>query len=220
METVMSLDMNESTPPDLYGLILGGGQSSRMGQDKALIQYHGEPQGRYCQRVLSGFCAQVFLSCRVEQWDQPNFQAAFQELPVILDTQPDIGPMAGLLAAMESRPNTAWLVLACDMPGIDAACIALLVNHRNPSRFATAFYTTDATGKPRIEPLFTIYEPACFPYIKQQVQIGRTGLRPLLHTLHAQGHIHGLELTQFPPKLGNALRSLNTPEAARNWSLP
>ncbi len=51
----------------MNGIILAGGQSSRMGQPKSLLEYHGKPQYQYAAELLNSFCAQVFISCSAEQ---------------------------------------------------------------------------------------------------------------------------------------------------------
>jgi len=51
----------------LYGLVLSGGKSTRMGTDKGLIKYHGVPQREYLYDLLSQVCEETFISLREEQ---------------------------------------------------------------------------------------------------------------------------------------------------------
>lgn len=138
----------------------------------------------------------------------------------MLDTVPDIGPMAGLLAALQARSDVAWLLLACDMPDVDNQVIDALVTHRNPDKIATVFYTNDAAAELRVEPLCAIYEPACLPWIRQACQEGQSGLYYLLEQMSRQQQLALLDLKALLPERANALQSLNTPDAARCWRLP
>jgi cyclic pyranopterin phosphate synthase len=53
----------------LYGLVLTGGKSSRMGEPKALLNYHGKAHGAWTAELIGAFCEKVFLSAKPGQWD-------------------------------------------------------------------------------------------------------------------------------------------------------
>lgn len=135
----------------LYGLILAGGKSTRMGSDKGLLNYHGEPQRDYLYRAAATVCDQVFYSARQDQ--EASFNAS---APLIIDQNKYRGPFNGILSAHQAHPEVAWLVLACDLPLIDADGLAALVAARDPQKAATAFASKD-THLP--EPLIAIWEP-------------------------------------------------------------
>jgi len=157
----------------LYGLILAGGQSQRMKQDKSLLEYHGQSQMVYCIKLLSGFCDQVFISRRI---DQSGIEA-YQKFPQILDQFYDIGPFAGILSAMKVHHERAWLVLACDLPFVDSAVIAHLKLNRNRSKRATV-YRSAHDGTP--EPLCAIYESGQYEYFKKFLEDEVTCPRKIL----------------------------------------
>jgi len=134
----------------LYGLVLAGGRSTRMGTDKGALSYHGRPQVEHCFELLSPFCAEVFVSTRPGQPTTGH--------PEILDRFAGEGPWVGIVSAMTIHPNAAWLVLACDMPFVDGRVLEKLIRARDPSKVATAYRANDG----RAEPLCAIYEPrAC-----------------------------------------------------------
>ncbi len=149
-----------------------------MGRDKAAIDYHDMPQSRYCLALLAPFCAQVFLSNRAEQADDPGHAG----LPQIHDRYLGIGPLGGVLSAFETDPKAAWLVLACDMPRVDSRVIRTLLAGRNPQKHATAYRM--AAGF--FEPLCAVYEPAALPSLQAAMRAGQTGLRHILETLAVQ----------------------------------
>src|ERR1700687_5122815 len=94
--------------PNLFGLVLAGGRSVRMGRDKGSIVYHGVDQRSYCHQLLTPYCQKVFISCRK---DQSSLLSPGQ-LPVF-DLEKDLGPAGGLLSAHQFNPSVSWIVLAC-----------------------------------------------------------------------------------------------------------
>lgn len=136
----------------LKGLILAGGVSARFGRDKAAEVVHDQPQLRYLFDLLSSCVKEVHVSIAPNQLTDP-LRSAY---PVIVDSEAGRGPAGGLLAAHTADPHSAWLVVACDMPRVNADVLATLVGGRHSSRSATCFI--GAEGAP--EPLCAIYEPA------------------------------------------------------------
>ncbi len=135
----------------IYGLVLAGGKSTRMGTDKGLISYHGMPQQEYLYGLLQNICDETFLSIRQEQKILIS-----KKFNTIIDSDKYRGPFNGILSAHNKFPEVAWLVLACDLPLIDLRALSLLVESRDPSKVATSF-ATKKTNLP--EPLVTIWEP-------------------------------------------------------------
>lgn len=139
---------------NLYGLVLSGGKSTRMGTDKGLIEYHGLPQREYLYRLLSQVCEQTFMSIRKEQEAEIP-----QPYRTIVDLDNYRGPYNGLLSAHQKYPGAAWLVLACDLPLMDVQALQQLISERDPNKLATAFAMAD---NPLPEPLCAIWEPSAF----------------------------------------------------------
>ena len=135
-----------SSTDDLYGLVLVGGQSNRMGKDKSALDYHGVPQSQYSFDLLSEFLPKVFYSVK-------SNNSAYS--PAISDQLDTKGPINGILSAMRTYPDKSWLVLACDLPLIDRQTIERLIAARNIEKYATAM-ATKKTGLP--EPLVAIWE--------------------------------------------------------------
>lgn len=138
----------------IHGLVLAGGRSTRMGRDKAGIEFDGRSQLARAFGLLEPLAAHAFVSVRADQQGDP-LRASF---PQILDlpSGPE-GPVRGIRAAQLAHPEAAWLVLACDLPLLDAATLQNLIARRDPARVATA-YRSSHDGLP--EPLCAIWEPA------------------------------------------------------------
>ena len=123
-----------------------------MQADKAALAYHGRSQLAEAVRLVTPLAARVFVSVRADQVNDP-LRAGYAQ---IIDRRENAGPIAGIMAAQEQFPEVAWLVLACDLPFLDAATLLQLVRARDPARDATA-YLSSHDGLP--EPLCAIYEP-------------------------------------------------------------
>lgn len=139
---------------ELCGLVLAGGQSTRMGQDKSLLRYHRKPQALHLYELLEDLGLKTFLSCRRDQES-----GHYGEINLINDRFLNFGPLGGILSAMTEHPEKAFLVAACDLPLITKDHIQNLILERDPLRQATAFFNGE---RKMFEPLFTIYEPHAY----------------------------------------------------------
>lgn len=180
----------------LYGLILAGGASSRMGRDKATLQYHGRSQLEWAFELLDSVCEKTFVSVRPDQHDEP----IRAKLPQIVDIQPGIGPIAGISAALEAHPEKAWLVLACDLPFLSLDTLDNLIAHRDTTRIATAYRSTH-DGLP--EPLCAIWEPSARDAVNKSIAMGKQCPRKILINSDA---------ALLDPLDHHALDNINTPE--------
>ena len=163
--------MNASLP--IYGLVLAGGRSSRMQRDKAALSYHGKTQLDWALELIRPFVEKAFVSVRPDQVSDP----VRAKYPQVVDTQENLGPIAGIIAAQALHPNVAWLVLACDLPFLDAGTLKHLLWARQADKPATA-YRSSHDGLP--EPLCAIYEPGSRDAILAYVATGKNCPRKFL----------------------------------------
>lgn len=123
-----------------------------MGKDKGELDYHGKPQREFMADLLSQFCEETYVSVRGNQGVESEYE-------LLEDTFVGLGPFGAIASAMRKNPNTAWLVVACDLPLLDEKTLQFLVENRNASKVATAIYNPE-TDFP--EPLITIWEPRSY----------------------------------------------------------
>jgi molybdopterin-guanine dinucleotide biosynthesis protein A len=102
--------------------------------------------------LLDATTSKAFYSVR-------SGQESDKQEEVIEDTFTGLGPYGAILSAFRKDPNAAWLVTACDQPFITKTTLELLIQKRNSSKVATAFYNPE-TDFP--EPLITIWEPRAY----------------------------------------------------------
>src|SRR5450631_3767248 len=180
----------------LAALILAGGKSSRMREDKATLRYGSESQLERVHRLVSSLVPELFVSVRADQTEDPARRAFAQ----IVDQQVDVGPAAGILAAFARYPERAWLVVAVDLPFLSRAALERLLAARDPTAFATAY----RSSRDRLpEPLCAIWEPAARAPLAAAVAAGRTCPRKFLSDCGA---------ALLEPADAAALENVNTPE--------
>jgi molybdopterin-guanine dinucleotide biosynthesis protein A len=125
---------------ELYGLVICGGQSSRMGTDKSLIEYHGKAQRYYVYEMLEWICDKVFISCNRDQASSITVPyATLTDLP----QYENIGPMAALLTAFNHYPDHDFLVAGCDYPYITTKDLKEFFKSVDQGKLASAFYNPE-----------------------------------------------------------------------------
>jgi len=185
----------KATNPKIFGLILAGGFSRRMGHDKALLEFNGKPQVEYIYDLLQRHCLKVFLSKRTDQ-------KAYKNIPFINDANEfsNHGPLSGILSAMKEYPEASWLVLACDLPFVTDETIQTILTLRNPQKQATAYISTQDNLP---EPLCAIWEAHAYGPILKFFNEGIHCPRKIL----IQSHTHLLK-----QKNPHWLDNINTPQ--------
>lgn len=177
------------TVPPIKGLVLTGGKSSRMGTDKSELNYHGKPQKEFVKELLESKGFETFYSVATHEGNSNE----------IHDTFFNLGPFGGICSAFQKDPNSAWFVLATDVPFVDESLVGLLLKKRNPSKVATA---VRGKGKPFPEPLITIFEPKAYPMLLQYLAQGYSCPRKMLIN-------SDVEIVEVDDAL---IRNINTPQ--------
>jgi molybdopterin-guanine dinucleotide biosynthesis protein A len=186
----------QQAKPVLNGLVLAGGKSTRMGFDKGAVNWYGKEQRYYMADLLKKHCDKVYISCRDAE-QQKEIDPKYLSMP---DTFTGLGPYGAILSAFRENPDRAWLVIACDLPLVDAGVIQYLADNRNTATIATA-YQSQQNEFP--EPLITIYEPKSYPALLQFLAQGYSCPRKVLIN-------SDITLLQSPKD--DALANVNTPD--------
>jgi molybdopterin-guanine dinucleotide biosynthesis protein A len=147
---------------ELKALILVGGKSSRMGEDKFLLDPNGKPQYQYLAELLQGLGMKTHLSCssgqKMRMLDHYN---------IIEDLYENIGPIGGIASAIEADDHSDWLVIACDLVNLDKKTIQELIT-QDASGFDVITF-----GLPEnqfLETTITLYKPSSFPTIRSMIE--------------------------------------------------
>ena len=150
-----------------FGLVLCGGKSTRMGVDKALIDYHGISQYKWAAKLLAGFCDTIYFSVSKALSDQI-------EGPIIIDKELDQGPLGGIQSAFEFNAEVNWLVMPCDMPELQSSEIELLVERKNACCFKI---------EGRVNPLLSYWPNELIKSVKQAYGNGMRSPKRLVDQL-------------------------------------
>ncbi|WP_026628219.1 molybdenum cofactor guanylyltransferase [Dyadobacter alkalitolerans] len=165
----------------LYGLAVCGGKSLRMGTDKSQLQYFGIPQADRVVNLLSPLCDEVFLSCNRTQ------SAIFENKKTLADLPEyeDIGPMAALLSAFKTYPNTDFLIAGCDYPFLTANALSHFLSSIQKGAIAAAFYNSEE----KYEPLLAWYAQDAAPLLLERFERGQHSLQHFLREINAEKYI-------------------------------
>lgn len=136
-----------------------------MGQDKATLPRGRQSQLAYLVHLLEDQLDRVFVSTRADQRNETE-RSRFQQ---VIDRYHDVGPVAGILSAMDEYPDVDWLVVACDLPNIVALTVSHLLDRRSAEKPFTA-YVSSHDGLP--EPLCAVYTAGSADVVRGFVEEG------------------------------------------------
>src|SRR5712691_1983298 len=104
-------------PPPASGAVMAGGRSSRFGRDKALLEIGGETLLQRTVRTVRTVAQRVIVLGPQER------AAQVEDAAVLQDEIPGIGPLGGIYTALRATPGSAVLVVAVDMPFLNAGLL-------------------------------------------------------------------------------------------------
>jgi molybdopterin-guanine dinucleotide biosynthesis protein A len=160
------------------GVVLAGGASRRLGQDKALLRIGAGPTllERTVATVHAAGLREVVLSVSTVERGRTLREAvpAVAGLRLVVDAEPGRGPLGALHAALSAVPHHHVLLVACDMPRLHVAALRALLEE---PRDADAVVPRVAG---RDQPLAALYGPACLPLTARLLEQGRLAMRDLL----------------------------------------
>lgn len=181
-----------------YGIVVCGGESSRMGMDKSLLVYHGQPQRYYLYQLMQPLCDKVFISCNEKQ--AATIADGYEKIVDAARYQ-HIGPMAALLSAFAAHPDADLLVLACDYPFITQDDLRQLIAAQNDLQPALSFFNPVTNFA---EPLIGLYSHEAYPKLIHDFNQKNYSLKHFLQEVSAQ---------RILPRDPGILQSIDTPEA-------
>lgn len=181
-----------------YGLVVCGGLSSRMGQDKSLLVYHQKSQRYHTRDLLRNFCQETFISCNPSQ--ELSIDKRYRTL-VDLPRFSGTGPMAALLTAFTQFPHHNIFAIGCDYPFLTEKDLSAFSTACKSEPIAAAFYHE----KSRLyEPLLAYYSHRSAHLLFQLFERGQHSLQSFLQQVGA---------AKYFPADERSMNSVDTPEA-------
>ena len=142
--------------------MLGGGLSTRIGQDKGEIEVAGKKLlDRAILNMTRNFAEGVYVT------NDLSFKAPSPELIVTNDEIPHLGPLGGISAGLKTIGNQKAFVAGYDMPFVETGLIELLIEEAAGAQVAVP----KIGGK--LEPLHAVYDRTCLGAIDAQLTAGR-----------------------------------------------
>ena len=181
----------------ITGIVLCGGRSTRMGQDKASLIFGGETMIERAVRVMHEVADEVIVVARAEQPMPAGVRA-------VHDPVEDLGPLAGIVAGLLASSTDVNVIVACDMPLVRAAVLRRLAELRGDADICVAVADGHAS-------------PLCAVYRKHVGSVGQTlldaGERRVMALLDrvATKRVDATALRDLDPDLESFI-SCDTPE--------
>ena len=181
---------------DCTALILAGGDSRRMGQDKAALDLGGRTLLEHVTAAMQQAFFKVIVSVR-----QPRDGVA---LPQVCDKVAASGPLAGLAAGL-AQADTSWVfAVACDMPFVSVAVVQRLAQHRDGYDAVVPL----VGGHP--QPMAAFYAKSALDAMRASLASDDKSVRGMLKRLNVD-FVSEAELRECDPQL-RSFFDLDTPQ--------
>ena len=194
----------EASAHNVTAFILAGGKSTRMGRDKAFVEYDGSTFLARALVLAHSVSPDVFIVGSHETF------SVFA--PVVEDVFRDCGPLGGIHAGLRATSTDLNLMLAVDMPFLPAAFLPYLIDEARSAPAAMVILPRESTweGANRWQPLCAVYRPAFADTAEAALLAGRNKIDLLFERvrIHAIDE-ENLKRAGFSPAI---FRNLNTPE--------
>ena len=186
---------------DVTGVLLAGGKSRRMGEDKRYLLVGEETLLDRGLRILQSAFRDVLV---VIAQDSPPLDKA--DTTVLRDLIPDCGSLGGLYTGLKTATTPSVFVVACDMPFLDPAVIATFTSLGGTSDIVMA----KLAG--RLHPMHALYGKACLPIVEQMIQTRHLKIQQMVadRSLTVR-YVTETDLTTVDLN-GRSFHNVNTPE--------
>ncbi len=153
----------------MVAMILAGGKSSRMGQNKAFLEFEGKTFVEYLVERIRPMVNEVVLVVD----DRQKFLIRQEGVKIVEDRIKGGGPLVGLWTGLSQIQSGSSFVLSCDMPLVQTQQLETLSRHVSAKEEVVCF----ADGDNRLEPFPAIYNTTSLGKIYFLLKIGRFSMK-------------------------------------------
>ncbi|NLC49728.1 MAG: molybdenum cofactor guanylyltransferase [Bacteroidales bacterium] len=194
---------------DITGVILAGGQSRRMGFNKAQAEMHGESMLIRMIDKLKEITPIIAVSCGTTSY--PNID--WLQIP---DEYPQCGPLGGIYSVMKVSNTSLHLVVSCDIPLVSTSLLEYIAASATQSN-ALITVPIDENGQPQM--MCAVYHKDVLPILKQQLDNHVFKMKSLLDLVS----VEYIKITkEHPLYQENTFMNVNSPinleEARKLWN--
>ena len=182
---------------DFSAVLLAGGESTRMGRDKATLEWRGLPLWAQQLDKLRAVTSNIFVSARFAVPWRPA------DVELIIDESPSRGPLSGLTASLEIMETDCLLALAVDMPFMTPSHLEELCECARPEMGAVPV----VDGK--VEPLAAVYPKRAATIFAEALNGTDHSVQRLVQRLSELGLIRKIPIAAAAARF---YRSINYPE--------
>jgi molybdenum cofactor guanylyltransferase len=190
------------------GIILSGGKSSRIGQEKGLVKLDGRPLVSWVIDMLLGVVDEIVVVVGSDETIPRYWEVVPDDVRVVSDCYPEDSPLIGLITGLREARGEYAVVCACDMPFIDPLILEMM--------FCISYGLNGTLlQKPNgwIEPLPSVYHVVnCLENAERLKVRGELRIRKVLETMHDKISLPTEKLRDIDPELVSFL-DLDTMES-------
>jgi molybdopterin-guanine dinucleotide biosynthesis protein A len=180
----------------MTGLVLAGGESRRMGTNKAFLQINGLPMVEHVIRTLRNVCGHVVVVT-----NSPDLYARY-DVEIAGDAFNSRGALVGIYSGLLRSRSERSLVVACDMPFLNAGLLSYMTG------MAGDYDVVLPRVGDLIEPLHAVYSRELLPVIEDHLRRDQRRIRDILAGIRVQ-YVREEEIDMFDPARRSFL-NLNT----------
>ncbi|MBI3133543.1 MAG: molybdenum cofactor guanylyltransferase [Bacteroidetes bacterium] len=172
-------------------ILLAGGKSSRMGQDKGLMSLNGKPMVQFILDTAKKISDTILIVANNADYNQFGY-------PVYADDFFEKGPLAGLYTGLKNSTAEYNLVLSCDIPFIHEGVLEFLIES------STGYDCTISESAGKMHPLVGVYRKSCLPVIERKLHANQLKVTGIFDELS----IRIVDMANFLPE---NFRNINSP---------
>ncbi|MBL4594577.1 MAG: molybdenum cofactor guanylyltransferase [Flavobacteriales bacterium] len=181
---------------DLTGIILAGGKSSRMGEDKGLMSFEGKPMIQHIIDVVKPLVNNLIIIANDQEYEQFGYT-------VYRDLIKNKGPLAGIYTGLTHSNTEKNLVLSCDVPFVNEAILKLLIDS------CEGVDVVIPKKDNRTHQLIGVYDKSCTEIFKSELEDDQLKLKLAIEKLNYKA----INANLIDDKIFNNINSRNDIEA-------